>query len=509
VKRVLPLLGLLLWLTPVSATTHYISFSTGANTNNGLTKGTAWKTHPYMQAASGCTTSGSAPTYSHSAGDIAIFKQGDSWPNACFDMVVAAGGSIGTPDVYTFDPTWGTAGGTTGNKGQAVGTYQFTAGGTVINGTSTINRFIYESGLSYITYNGMELTGMTWTGSPSYGNAFGISANADDHIIVSNIWCHGWTHSGATLDVFHCVDGEQFSPYNVGSQVTGSVFDGTGATDSGEAVHNFQILDNNIVKNMSNGLLPGLNAIVHDNLIFNINTSFDAADHENCIEPLGLISGLTSTNYIYNNVWHDCTAVGILTQGNSPSNGIEKDYLWNNVAYIGATATPPIPMQFDSVSTSNSSSEVHAWNNTIFGGSGGVCMRTVSRGNGNFGVLDIQNNHCISGSGILTNSQTGNTFTNVDNLLMSLATATSQGYTSAQTYAYSPTLVSNATVGVGANLTSLASGATASLVNDTTYGGARSTNGRPAPAAAWDAGAYEFSGAAPSPPTNVTVIILQ
>jgi hypothetical protein len=467
-----------------------------------------------MQTAAGCTGTGSAPTYSHSVGDVFIFRQGDTWVNSCFDVVVTAGGTIGNPDVWTADPTWGVAGGTTGNKGQAVGTYKFDAGGTAISGTDGINRFIYESGLSYITYDKMELTGMTWTGAPAYGNAFGISANADDHIIVSNIWCHGWTHSGATADVLHCVDGEQFSPYNVGSQVTGSVFDGAnsggaGVADSGEAVHDFQITDNNIVRNMTNGLLPTLNASVHDNLIGPINSSFDATNHENCIEPLGLIAGLTSTNLIYNNVWHDCTAVGILTQGNSSNNGIEKDYLWNNVAYIGATSSPPIPMQFDSVSTSNSSSEVHAWNNTIFAGSGGVCMRTISRGNGNFGVLDIQNNHCISGSGILTNSQTGNTFTNVDNLLMSLATATSQGYTSAQTFAYSPTLVGNATVGVGANLTSLASGATASLVNDSTYGGTRSTNGRPAPAAAWDAGAYEFSGAAPSPPTNVSIIILQ
>src|ERR1700688_2905019 len=107
-----------LFAARASATTYYISFSAGSNSNNGTSESTPWKTHPYMQTRSGCTGTGSAPNYSHSAGDHFVFKQGDSWPNACFDIVIQNGGSSGTPDVWTYDSAWGTPGGTTGNIGQ-------------------------------------------------------------------------------------------------------------------------------------------------------------------------------------------------------------------------------------------------------------------------------------------------------------------------------------------------------------------------------------------------------
>jgi hypothetical protein len=500
-----------------SATTYYISFSSGSNANNGTSQSSAWKTHPYMQTASGCTGTGAAPSYSHSAGDQFVFKQGDSWPNACFDMTIQSGGSSGKPDVYTFDPAWGTAGGTTGNLGQAVGTYRFTAGGSVIHGSDGWNTFIYNDNNNYITFNGMEMTGMTWSGDGgAYGNVQGFSLFQSTFVIISNIYAHSWTHPGATGDALDWVVGEGNSPYNAGTRVTGSVFDGAnsggpGVADSGSATFAIPLLDNNIVKNMSNGLLTSANAVVHDNLIGPINQSFDKSDHENCIEPIDMPAGATTTNYFYNNVWHDCTAVGILTQGAAPTSGAEIDYLWNNVAYVGSVSSPPIPMQFDSVSTSLSGSQVHAWNNTIYGGNG-VCMRTVDRGNGNFGVLDIQNNHCISDQGTISLGPSGNTYKNSNNVLMSLATAASQGYTSSEAYAYSPTSASNGTVGAGLNLTSLASASFATLVSDTPYVGVRLTKGRPS-TGAWDAGAYEYStsgtSGAPSPPTNVKVLVVQ
>jgi hypothetical protein len=202
--------------------------------------------------------------------------------------------------------------------------------------------------------------------------------------------------------------------------------------------------------------------------------------------------------------------VGLLTQGAAASSGIEIDYIWNNVAYIGTLPNPPIPFQFDSVSTTNSKCEIHAWNNTVVGGAG-TCMRTVSRGNGNFGVLDIQNNHCISNvaapTGIISLGVTGNTYTNLNNVLQTLAVATAQGYTPSEPFAYSPT-AGGATISAGLNLTALAAGATISLLQDTTFGGSRATKPRPA-SGAWDAGAYEFVvGTKPTPPTNLTITVI-
>src|SRR4029077_13899624 len=432
-------------------------------------------------------------------------------------MTIQNGGAPGNPDVYTFDPTWGTPGGTTGNLGQAVGTYQFTAGGSVINGSSGLNRFVYDNAHDNITFNGVEMTGMTWSNAGSFGNEHGVDIQTSQNFTLSNCYFHGWTHPGASSDNMDWFVGNANSPYNAGSRMTGCVLDGAnsggpGVADSGSATFAIPLADNNIIRNMSNGILTNANAVVHDNLIGPINLSFDSSANENCIEPIDMIPGGTSTNYFYNNVWHDCTAVGILTQGAAPSSGIEIDYLWNNVAYVGSVSSPPIPMQFDSVSSSNSRSEIHAWNNPIVGGSRDVCMRTIGRGNGNFGVIDIENNHCISDVGMITLGTNANTYKNTNNVLMDTSAAASQGYTSSETYAYSPTSGSSGTVGAGTNLSGLASGNAATLDKDITYAGVRPTNSRPS-SGAWDAGAYQFSSSgasgAPAPPTNVKFVVIQ
>ncbi|VVC06072.1 Uncharacterised protein [uncultured archaeon] len=505
---------LLLLCSPLFATTYYISYSTGSNGNNGLSEAAPWKTHPYMQTTSTCTGTGSAPVYIHADGDIFIFKQGDSWPNTCFDMVLNGGGVAGAPDTYTFDPNWGTAGGTRGNANQVVGAYQFTAGNAVIDGSDGYNRFIIDDGFNYVTFNGMELTGITWTGAGgSYGNGIAISIAASEYVIVSNCYMHGWTHPDATSDVFIGVQGEGEDPYNLGSEVTSCVFDGinsggTGVSDSGSAVFDVPLVDNNIIRNMSNGVLSNLNATIHDNLIGPINQDFDDSEHENCIETITMDAGVASTNYIYNNVTHDCTAVNILTQGAAANTGTEIDYIWNNVAYVGTADSPPIPIEFDSISTTNSGSAIYAWNNTVDGGAG-LCFRSIDRGNGNYGILQLINNHCItSGGSIYSFPITGNSQTINNNILSSttdgFSTPTSSGVPTP--YAYAPISASAATIGAGENLNSSATGFLSSLANDTGFAGYRTVvsrgGGSCTPAAGvvgcWDAGAFQYTTLVPS-----------
>ena len=491
--------------------TYYISYSTGANTNNGTSEAAPWKTHPYMQTPSGCTGSGSAPSYSHAAGDVFVFRQGDTWPNACFDMILAAGGTSSAIDTYTFNPTWGTAGGTTGNTGQAVGTYRFSAGGMAINGTDSLNAFIRAEGLSYVTLNGMELYDFTWSTGTSSGNGNLIDVGVSDHVVTSNCYIHGWTHSGASSDILTGVNASTGSNQAIGVRVTGCVFNGvnsggSGVSDSGEFTFGVQQADNNIVENASNGILLNMNASAFNNQIGPINASFDGSAHENCIEPTSMPSGLASTILIYNNYLFGCTAVGILTQGAPSSSGWELDYIWDNVYWIGTQASPPIPFQFASLSTNNGNSEVHVWNNTIYAGNQS-CMRTPV-GSGNFGVLDLQNNHCMTNGSLISLVQTGMTYINNNNITQSTAAAAAQGYTQSSTYAFSPPS-GGSTIGAGVNLTSTCSGNYVTLCSDTTYGGTRMTTARPG-SGAWDAGAYEYSGG-PAPtwvPTQVTPIVL-
>ncbi len=496
------------------AATYYIDYAAGSNSNNGTSKTTPWKTHPYMQAAAACTGSGSTPHYTHSAGDTFIFKQGSSWPNACFDMKVTSGGNSSTPDQYTYDPTWGTAGGTTGNTGQAVGVYQFAAGGLVINGSDGYNKFIDVSA-NYVTINGVEFNGLRWTNNcQPYHNCFMLDIEASTNVILSNCYADGWTHPGATVDGAFVMVGATSSPWSAGSRITGCVIDGAnsggaGVADSGGATYSIPLADNNIVRNMSNGLLLNANAVVHDNLIGPINQSFDPTDHENCIEPIQMPAGTTTTNYFYNNVWHDCVAVGILTQGGAPTNGAEIDYLWNNVAYVGSISSPPIPFQFDTGSTNMAGSAIYAYNNTIYGGAG-FCMRSSNRGNGDFGAIDLRNNHCISQAGLVNLQTSAKVLTNANNLLDSTAT----NYNSPPSgnpppFAYSPSSSSANTVGYGQNLSGVATGILATLAYITTYGGYGPANSRggsscsptPGTPGCWDAGAYLFGSGGPPAPT--------
>src|SRR6266852_3392189 len=81
-----------------SGRVFYIDYSGGSNSNNGTSKDSPWKSHPYMQTGSGCTGTGSAPSYTHAAGDRFIFKGGVTWPAACFRLYVPAGGTSGAVD---------------------------------------------------------------------------------------------------------------------------------------------------------------------------------------------------------------------------------------------------------------------------------------------------------------------------------------------------------------------------------------------------------------------------
>jgi hypothetical protein len=87
------------------ANTYYISYSMGSNSNPG-TQATPWKTHPYMPSGSECTETGSAPTFTHTAGDRFIFRGGDVWPNACLPLAPPSGGISSSYDYYGVDTTW-------------------------------------------------------------------------------------------------------------------------------------------------------------------------------------------------------------------------------------------------------------------------------------------------------------------------------------------------------------------------------------------------------------------
>ncbi len=99
------IIGLFLFFACSSAAraaTYYIDYAGGSDSNNGISRHSAWKHHPYMVGWSG--------SYRHRAGDKFIFKGGVVWKYSSSDHIfpwtIKAGGAHGNPDRYTVDKTW-------------------------------------------------------------------------------------------------------------------------------------------------------------------------------------------------------------------------------------------------------------------------------------------------------------------------------------------------------------------------------------------------------------------
>src|SRR5579872_3747071 len=123
--------------------------------------------------------------------------------------------------------------------------------------------------------------------------------------------------------------------------------------------------------------------------------------------------------------------------------------------------------------------------------------------------MTIQNNVLITDGGTFTTCGDTTTCTVDHNQQWTTSTANTNGFTSSETYPFSPPNASAPTIRAGLNLTSSCVGLVVSLCNDTTVGvGYDTTNHKVIspnrtsllrPNSAWDEGAYQFpNNSAPS-----------
>jgi hypothetical protein len=84
--RKIILFAFLVWSGLASATTYYVSSSTGNDSNNGTSSATAWQTIAHVNGQS------------FQPGDSVMFKRGDVWNES---LTPASSGSSGNP--ITFD----------------------------------------------------------------------------------------------------------------------------------------------------------------------------------------------------------------------------------------------------------------------------------------------------------------------------------------------------------------------------------------------------------------------
>ncbi len=482
--------------------TFYIDYASGSNSNSGSSKSTPWKTHPYMQTGANCTESGSAPPYAHVAGDQFIFKGGVTWPVACFQMSIPAGGNSGASDYYGVDQTW--------YSGGSFARPLFDMGQNVPGGRHVITAASSFGG--YATFDNLEIANQQVPlGAVNADDAYNFAAVTGSlpGVLIENGYIHDWIsntdvaaqsssfpwpYSAGSIDDGHdritvdhmTVSGAGSWIYNGSTKVTGGY--------SGGCVN---------CGTVSNSTWHDVGAFCftvpscHDNEVYNVKqSSYDLCacrPHSQVVEddePSGTSAG--GWMKVYNNIIHDNSGAGVTIYVPYDS------YVYNNVMWNNANGN----IRLTIIARDSASALGYVYNNTVDCSNNTPCIGTDSKGS-DLGGLDLKNNQWITNGSPTCFGQTGCGSLNIvqsNNVTMSTGTAASEGYT--RSNLYQPMASTGGTVNGGVSLSGDCSGALTSLCYDR-LGNPRLTS--------WDAGAYEFGGQAqsskPNPPTNLTATV--
>jgi hypothetical protein len=395
----------------------------------------------------------------------------------------------------------------------------YTAGGVAQN------QFFVLSGVNYVIVDNFEWTGMCWSSTAqSYYNqivSFNGASGPPNGIVIENNYCHGWTYTTSQQGNSACFAGSSSS--GPGATLQFNVVDGSDSDDLamsafGQNATDTYIFQYNVVRHVGANIVSDDCHIAHDNLFEYTSMATDGSSHGDnyfCYAEVNL--GSSAPNLFYNNV---IRYVG--TEYNqsvsypledSPVSG-QTDYIFNNVIHDSQPTGSPL----FAIGDNNGKGNAVYWNNTASLGSAAciVC-------NGTPGTITSVNNHWIGATGISQAFQNTGTVTETSAVYMSAATATTQGYTTANDFA--PTASGNSTVTAsGTNETtgycadSVLHNALAEAycVEGTTKGCAyNSTNHTVScpdvlavarlSSGAWNVGAYQYSSSTPvSPPTSLT-----
>lgn len=519
-----PMLSLFIFVQFSYAGTYYIDYASGSDSNTSTqaqSKSTPWKSLPGMNScASACAS------FTPSPGDSFILKGGVTWPNAALgtnwiwsgNATTHSPGCAGSGCIYIgVDQTWFTGGSWTRPILDAQGSATATPSGGVAN----VSFRLYAN---YVILDNIEFTGVFWSGTPTFGTGANIAfgggtpgVGTNDELM--NLYIHGWSHGtavGGTHENPCGIVGDTGIPNNNANSIAhNNVIDGSD-TDKASCAAFFggpPYIENNYINWASNGAIINGTVQISGNTILNVPASFDTTAHTNGIEinasrdvivANNLIAHLgsgtlglwvapypTYTARVFNNVIYDTDtgnvfdiAPAVFTTGNcTQGSGV----------YCTATGT------------------TLAWNNTVECGQdsspGAVCAAGIDAGTT---AVTLENNHWITNATTPNGgmwSSNGPTPTTTTNLLQTKSAANGQGYTSAQTYPFSPTTGSG-TIGTGTNLTSLCS-SFSDLCSDTPVGVSynatthvvtvpnRTMLSRPS-SGAWDIGAFQFADPPPS-----------
>ena len=541
-----PTTNSLVTLSSLGITNCYFISAAGADTNNGTSESTPWLHAPQMpNCSASCATVQKATL---PAGTGLILRGGDTWHFGNSSASPYTGGTWGFnnppgpagtsahPIYVGVDKSWYSG----GSWSRPVLTWDnpATTSQALPSCTYPSNNVIDISGGAYFIVDNFELTGVCTTSAnwDAIYVAYGSMSGAANFY---NLYIHGWSHVGfpnpnnCTLNST-CMSAFRGS-VNSGNLPPGDtlLYDVVDGSDSDPVPMEFCYcgawrIGYSYFNNGSQFITRTLNSF-HDTAILN----FVDNGHANVMESAGTDAAGASNAYaIYDNIFGHLYVSSTVTSnvGFWPTRPVGSTLYWfNNIIYDAG------PMEFFNVGLNGSDEGTLAMFNNTFqlnhrtdGGADGISCSST----GNAAPYATWNNHFISTdiatiAGMYASNCSGQG-SDTNSLLMTNSAATSGGYTSSQTYVFSPTSSGSPTAGSGANKSSFCSSlATASVTDayltdaatacasDTRYActyntlthtltcPARTVVARPA-SAAWDVGAYQFStSSAPQAPGSL------
>jgi hypothetical protein len=472
-KRISIILGLFWAMAPASAfaATYYVDFATGNDSNSGTTKSAPWAHAPGM---TGC--SGACNSVALRAGDSVIFKGGVIWDQTCFPFKFNFSGTSGSRILYSVDQTWFAGGAWT--RPVFDGFFNVIPGGSMV---------VFGASTQWVTLDNIEARNLKVNNAGGAGvdNSLIQFMYGAINVTVQNCLVHSMqvTTTGLNSD-------QQFGAiYGLGPMTNTVVDHCTIYNDQGVAntiaglVFNIDTVTNSIIHDGIQGVFGG--RIIHDNTIYNIPVPSDSNSHPNALQVAD------ANAQVYNNVVHDVsfgTCIYAVPSGSSGTVLIYNNVVWNSVV-------EPVNLDPDTIAGGGIAAKV--FNNTLNGGSGSA-IRTTPRAT-RWGTVTVQNNHYITDAASAENFPAGSytSITISNNVLMTQAQATSQGFVISNQFA--PVSATTSAAGAGLNLSSLG---IIPLNSDI------KSLARPATPTPWDSGAYQFVGAPrPAPPSGLAAVV--
>lgn len=438
---------LLVW-SPQAAT-YYISYSTGSDSNDG-SEGSPFQHNPYMKTA----TANAAAAKGNN--NVYLHLRGDTWTTTNFQMRIIHSNTfhgaygVGNFPLFDFQHTLiSDAAGLNSN---------FKAAAILISGVASTN-------CDYTTIADLELANLRGRRDQGTGDDYTgiwnicLRGTNSNFLTVSNCLIHDWS---LATPVSAGQDGGEHGGIGGKDLISGGITGGRNVrvintwihcanqtNKVGVAIKMSGVFSNTIVNDVSIGLLGG--GTIVDSFWF--NTGMPAADptgHENHIynQEISTISGNIFSNIYSAGIYDNSASFRTASSTHYNTNtGVGCTRIFNNIIIMNSGAFGAcVDMNAQNLTggtpEGSTNTAVLVYGNTLVRNANNACvlLNTQAQEPGQkFGLVLMADNHLINSTGtstavVLPQESVIETIITFNNLTQSVATASTYGYTLANTY---------------------------------------------------------------------------